>query len=420
MLQKYRLVDPHLWRGKWVLGAILTSFLLLASAVWAAAPTRLDPTVVHLASLRTTTDHRLASHTALRTRTITMFSNGTGWAASQSHIYHVIHRGRTWVPVTPSHLPQGSVLSLDPLSETQAAVAVSSVTSANRLLTLYVTRNGGRHWASHPVPYSHNGIDFLDFLNPNLGWIGTDEVGASGTETLVLLKTINGGQNFFEMPSSISPKMVMHGNFGHQGSVPIGNKTGVVFSSPTTGWITGIQNGGRTGGPTGWTAQSVNGGSTWTPAHLSGKFYWIYSPVFWGSHLGLLPVNLSPDRWRVYRTTNNGHSWIPGAIISVWGPGYTSRRSFWSWSLTTSLDGWVVAERATNNRRPLLYITHNGGVTWNRELTNLPLQEISHLDMITPQAGFAITRNSAQQTLWHTNDGARHWRKVSYRITKPA
>jgi len=40
--------------------------------------------------------------------------------------------------------------------------------------------------------------------------------------------------------------------------------------------------------------------------------------------------------------------------------------------------------------------------------------------MITSQVECAITQNPAQQTLWQIHDGARSWRKISYRITKPA
>jgi hypothetical protein len=40
----------------------------------------------------------------------------------------------------------------------------------------------------------------------SLDWIGTDEVGATGIETLVLLKNVNGGQSFSKLPSRISPK----------------------------------------------------------------------------------------------------------------------------------------------------------------------------------------------------------------------
>lgn len=390
MLQKYRLADP-LWRGKWVLGAILTSSLLLAS-------TRSEPTVVHLATLKmdtTTVGWATDRHLASPTETF------------GGQILHTVDGGRQWTNVTPPQVTfneQAGPLSLphdtttDFVSGSTAWTATETSVSANGTGTILfsVTHDSGAQWRQWLVrlpkladPAVFNPIVVqVDFINAHQGWMvfepltGPDGgMGASGME---LWRTSNGGHCWTRVYHT-----------GHGTSV-----SAIVFNRPTSGWM--ILNQNNLNLPLGMDTleRTINGGRTWTAASvnlISGLNLAGLPPTFGGIH-GILLTTMGV--FAVLRTDNGGQHWgdlstTPILEPSIWMGQTIGDRVIWIltptklWRSTTGGSHWTVQSTAA-----FLHPGAKGNDTKN-------------IDFISSRVGWVWSSPRSHPQVWRTIDGGR-------------
>ena len=71
---------------------------------------------------------------------------------------------------------------------------------ANDGTLLYVTSDGGQHWMKLAPDGSFQHVAQLDFVSNNSGWA----VGATASNTLTLLKTVDGGHTWMVIPYTIT------------------------------------------------------------------------------------------------------------------------------------------------------------------------------------------------------------------------
>lgn len=78
------------------------------------------------------------------------------------------------------------------------------------------------------------------------------------------------------------------------------------------------------------------------------------------------------------------------------------RYDFFQWSLV-SLNNWFV----TDGQK--LFVTDDGGQKWNSISPNISFKNLSEIDFVSPQDGWAVKNSGA---LYHTVDGGRVWVKM--------
>src|SRR5579872_5649057 len=158
----------------------------------------------------------------------------TGWARTTTQqILHTTDGGNSWRNVTPPY-PAGSVGQPRPvftsLNGTDAWVAVSENRQSNEtfLNVVFRTSDGGNTWQKAMLPQGGLGVSQVQFVNAQDGWVLADfGGGAAGSQAVNLFRSTDGGQTWSLAASA-------------PGSLPLGgDKSGMGWASPTTGWVTG-------------------------------------------------------------------------------------------------------------------------------------------------------------------------------------
>jgi photosystem II stability/assembly factor-like uncharacterized protein len=269
---------------------------------------------------------------------------------------------------------------------------------------LYTT-DGGQSWQGTAIDdpalasASIISVDMPHFLNAQEGWLAIN--GALGMDDAVtdIWHTTNGGQNWNKITSSGAPSGLM---FGYS--------TGISFED--------THNGIAAGSPV---LTAVNpaypvvnithdGGNTWQRKQLplpQGGAAPLNSittpPVFFGNTV-LLPVNVTAqggqDQLILYRSNDGGADWfqtqvvdIRASTVYVLNPDHA-----WTHDILTGK----------------LYSTNDGGTDWfpTSSSTSNITTDIITLSFTDANTGWAITA----QSLLHTIDGGKTWRKINYSI----
>lgn len=335
-----------------------------------------------------------------------MMSATTGWTSSQRHVWWSHSSGHHWTNITPPGLPPGATLVFRPLSANVAWAAVTTDTTNTPPFAVYVTTNHGRAW-TRTTPHAQDGIAYLSALSAMSAQIATGLVGAMGSESMVIQLTHDAGRTWRVLPSSITPTMAEQGQTNTRGSIPYyGDKTGMAWSSPSMGWISGEQGGHAV------LYRTVNSGTTWRsvviPFRQGQVIDSAFPPEFFSPEQGIMVVQINNQSFAVESTQNGGQSWTLGDTLSwPWQAGGSL------WSFSTSSDGVALqilkrpSGRVTGSH---LNVTSNGGQTWSRITGNLPLERVTAIDMVTPSLIFAVTGHGTTSSLWKSTDGGEHWR----------
>ncbi len=401
MLQKYRLVDPHLWRGKWVLGAILTSSLLLASAVWAAStsPASSKAPLLNLVGL-------------------TMKTTQDGWAIgsllptpSKIFLVHTSDAGRRWTNVTPRRVML-SVAGIsgqqflpstvtDYLNGRTAITAMETSVSRNGTGTFLLSRtsDGGTHWTQwkahlpHLVDQSLSDpiLKAVDFLNTREGWLefGPASSAAAGMvyPGMELWQTTNGGRSWTRKDQISGRSWIVAGI--------------VMFTSLNDGWMT---EGANHRMPV--LLHTMNGGRTWTKAALGAVPGGC--PTFTGRFGVIRVLNAALTNNQILRTTDGGHHWsapfrLPGQLVPVTRSSKTPNPKIPSiFSAYVQQIGGLLIWDLEGQR---LWRSTNGGTTWNLQDTASGLSRMGGIDFINRHVGWTKEKNR----LWMTTSGGKHW-----------
>jgi photosystem II stability/assembly factor-like uncharacterized protein len=233
------------------------------------------------------------------------------------------------------------------------------------------TADGGRTWRSVPFT-SHScraGARFLlDFVDARHGWIVDFREGASTR----LWGTRDGGRSWRMLVNSL------------QGAGP------VVFRTPRSGWL-----GGGDG-----LYRSVAGGRRWRRLPFFGRGYGFSAPTFFGRE-GVTAAVIDTSA-AAFRSADGGGHWQRTLFVRL----PTGPCLFNPVSLSTPRSGvnWLVV----NGRRPLLYVSRDGGRSWNRRL-RLPVLA-GTLAAIDARTAVLPVYRTRRWVVLVTHDGGRTWR----------
>lgn len=278
---------------------------------------------------------------------------------------------------------------------------------------IFRTTDGGRTWARMgSVPIGAIGASAPDMVTGQLGWVTAGLGFAAGNSGIAIFRTLDSGAHWQRVeltPGQGRPA---------PGAIPFAcDKGDAVFSSATTGWVTGTCAGGR---PTFWA--SHDGGWTWRHQPLprpSGMGTLVScqcslsAPVFTSPADGALWASDMPGpparAEAAYLTHDGGQTWapihLPGGRVPLQTP-----------DMVTGQRGFVTGGRLTSGghvRDVWLYATTDGGATWAVRSAS-PLLVQATLDFVTPSVGFAtsISYGPLRSSLLASTDGGATWAPV--------
>lgn len=359
-----------------------------------------------------------APHGQFNPQSIDMVSPSVGWAWNQDVIWWTQNGGGHWTVETPRSLPKNSTLTIQVISKNVAWAAVSTNLMEKPPFPVWVTTTHGTQW-HRTTPLPHNeGISFISAASAGVLWMATDMLGASGSESMVVDATINGGKTWTMLPSSVTSQMATQPDLLQPKSAhPIpffADKSGVVVASTREGFITGGQTGQTE--ETALLSRTADGGQNWfnvrLPASHGAVLNWTFPPRFFNAQDGLMAVEVNNSEIATYTTHDGGRTWTSGALLP-----FSRQLGSPLWSFATIDSGLYLAE-TTNVQgaitRATLYGTSNGGRSWQPFTTkSLPLGEVKALDDVSATTAFAVTRSKGQSTIWKTQNGGHTWQALS-------
>ncbi|MBX5466010.1 MAG: hypothetical protein K6U14_00755 [Firmicutes bacterium] len=338
---------------------------------------------------------------------LTMVTPQLGWALTQGGVYRTQDGGRRWDNVTPKGYPglpgagpldaRGAYPGAQFPSSQEAVVAVPQ-TQGSSTVVVWATQNGGSSWFRVNLPHAGTPVLALSMPDPRHGWLETLLGGAAGSEAVRIYQTQDAGKTWTLVGGAGL-------NRAGPGTLPFGgDKIGLAFGSPAHGVAVGEQ-----AAPGAWVYDTQDGGRTWQPAVVppaSGapSLVTCAIPQFFGPAQAVMAAYLTPvsggtPHTVVYRTTDGGAHWMPGAAL----PGRATAVDFISPTVGWALDGQ-------------LYHTVNGGVTWTAVPTNV--QPGGSLDFVSATMGWRYPAVGEPGGFQTTENGGQTWQPwAPYGIT---
>ena len=368
-------------------------------------------------------DPHLKAGLALNLIRTAMVSETSGWAVGtvygdlRQHVLFTSDGGLTWKDRTPVQAlaasPATALGAVTAFFNDNVAWAVfyDIVPQPNPApLVVYHTSDGGATW-SLGAALDLNGVTVefetpsdLGFVDEQNGWIMVHVGAGMMHDYFAGFNTTDGGQtwNRFIDPSTQTPIM----------SCP---KSGLAFTSPTSGWITGNCPGLM---PQLFIFHSADSGGNWASAILpvpTGKpaGYFGQSSIacgipainFAAGNTVLLTLacentnNNTAQSW-LYASSDDGDTWtqhplpMPYGNLSMLGP----EEGFLVGSQSTALD----ADGA-------IYHSSDSGSTWS-QLTSTAWTGLP--DFVDDHTGWVIAVHNDKTAYVHTLDGGRTWSEI--------
>ncbi len=323
-------------------------------------------------------------------RTFQMVDAQNGWGASAKMTLRTVDGGKTWQNVTPQDVPADiepvfQVTAISPL----AAWMIVPDPSDFKKGTLYRTADGGQTWQSSAVPFGSSRIQFQD--DKKYAVLMASRGVAAGSEGVDLYQTSDGGVTW-DLISRADPE-----NSSDQ-TIPFGgNKSGVAFIDSTHGWVTGFMP--MDGEVYMYATQDV--GKTWKPVQLSLPAGWNQAqiesqpPVFFGGQDGIMILRASTNvgQMVLFVTHNGGDTWQATTPLDAYG--------FVSIPDAKNAIVWDGAK---------LHYSQDAGQTWQDRTPNVDLsQGLIALQFVDPNTGWALSQNGDGARLYSTTDGGSTW-----------
>lgn len=359
-----------------------------------------------------------ARHRQFNPQSIDMVSPSVGWVWNQDTIWWTQDGGGHWAVETPRSLPKNSTLSVQVISKNVAWAAVSTNLMEKPPFPVWVTTTHGTQWHRTTSLPHNDGISFISPVSAGVLWMATDMVGASGSESMVLDATINGGKTWTMLPSSVTSQMATQPDVLHPKSVhPIpffADKSGITMTSTREGFITGGQTGQTE--ETALLSRTADGGQNWFNVRLPNShgevLNWTFPPRFFSAQDGLMAVEVNNSKMATYTTHDGGTTWTSGTLLP-----FSRQLGSPLWSFAT-IDSGLYLAMTTNVQGVItgatLYGTSNGGRSWKPFAANsLPLGEVKSLDDVSTTTAFAVTRSKGQSTIWKTQNGGHTWQALN-------
>jgi photosystem II stability/assembly factor-like uncharacterized protein len=362
----------------------------------AMQPTKVPPTVVPTVVLK-----NVGSISSLH-----MFDATTGWALTDKDVLRTTDGGIHWQDVTPPHASLNAA-NIAVLDASTAWIAMPQLGSST--IQVFHTLNAGQTWQETTVKV--NGFTDgaqITFINPTDGWMLVGLGAGAGSEAVAVYRTTDGGATWANVSSTNPP------NNTTPNSLPLGgDKNGLSFLTPSTGWATGTEPSN-----TPWFYMTHDGGQTWLrqplqlPPNQSSAEFSITPPTFFNASDGILPVNgfsvgSQPVQGSdIYITHDGGTTWNSTSLLPI------------NASSADFLDvnhGWVTDGS-------VLYMTSDGGQHWTKIFSvtsNMP--KFQQLNFTSSWLGLAIAyTNSGAMVLLKTEDGGQTWTQVNYIVYRVA
>jgi photosystem II stability/assembly factor-like uncharacterized protein len=332
---------------------------------------------------------------------IHMIDTMKGWALTDTRVLRTTDGANTWHDVTPKYSAQGQIRIIgDFLTTSVAWVAISQGSSA-ATTPIYHTIDGGATWQQGTVQASPVGVVSLNFINVQDGWLLTSQGAAAGSEEVDIWRSTDSGTTWTKVASA-NPA-----NDDKPGTLPFGgDKTGMNFVNATTGWVTGTE-------PRDdfvWLYVTHDGGSTWQhqtlplPTQGNGVQVVAQPPKFFTASEGILPaiIDMPNTPYTYIYVTHDG-----GATWNFTSPITAPTNNF---DFIDVNHGWAVS--GDNNN--VLYTTSDGGQHWTKLPSSTNFTNITSLDFVTSQVGWAISNDYTHPAiLLKTVDGGATWTKVA-------
>ena len=403
------------------MSAILVA--LLTAAIIASGP-RVKPAASAAAQSPTAqpTSPPAAQAGSLAIGSLDMVSETVGWAFgsydSRGLVVRTTDGGTTWTDVSPKVSIRDPFTVLRAIGPDHVWLGVPSLIGGHRAMTIYRSQDAGKSWVTgknillpDSLPNARPLLPSLQFVDVLHGWLTFAFQARDPTSDGVgVYATSDGGADW----QLVSVTLDQGGSSTVLG-LPIGcDKTGMVFSDPTTGWATahcadgsmffyGSKDGGRS-----WLPLTLAPPPGYPPNWFANCNCGTLPPTFSSSRVGLLSIH-SPDF--AYITRNAGITWEPLNLPTK----YVVEAEF-----IDAQHGWVngaAADAATRTIRPdRLYVTSDGGKTWETIVPDHQLAGVVHF--VDARDGW-LTEGSSNgpPQVYKTVDGGRHWLLLDPRLS---
>jgi hypothetical protein len=365
----------------------------------------------------------LADGTALAIAYIDMIDADKGWSVGGSadtplreHVFRTMDGGSAWIDVTPPEITaaQSDVSRIAVGAFWDADTALITYYSTNLLPPMsapvvWKTIDGGATWTpSAPLDLSgwtgEYRVSDVFFININTAWVLVHKGDDPASDRIALFQTVNGGNTWQRVvdPAVDSP-------------IQECEKTGILFTGPWNGWLTGDCRGNRAGV---FLFQTFDGGKSWieaklpSPATPPGLFTStdfscrIQPPVFFAQKTNLILcvecTSKTTPAAAAYMFASNldGSNWhiltYPGGQMAVRSSG--DGRVF---------RGDVVSGLAVDKD---IYVYNGVTETWEKIGS---IDWTGQFDFIDWNKGWAAARKGETPLLMYTTDGGRSWKSLT-------
>jgi photosystem II stability/assembly factor-like uncharacterized protein len=333
-----------------------------------------------------------------------MFDARTGWAATSDRLLRTTDRALHWRDITPPAPVKSSQSDIDTFSlSAEEAWVVRGLTgdgSGAPQSAVSHTTDGGQTWRTITLPVF--AVAQITFVDAEHGWMLADVDTAGGEQGIDIFRTTDDGLTWAKVSSAAE----------RTGALPLqGRKIGLTFRDAMAGWaaVTGPYGPPMPSPSTPWLYQTEDGGVTWRPKPLAlpaalAAYPWDYvagvlPPAFFSAEEGVLPVDVGSQPAGgvvlsvLYVTHDGGATWNATTPIST-VTGATSLLDPFHW--------WIAPEAVSGDS---LFSTADGGQHWRSLTPGAPFTQVSVLSFVSSSQGWAI----GSAGLLRTSDGGRTW-----------
>jgi photosystem II stability/assembly factor-like uncharacterized protein len=349
-----------------------------------------------------------------------LLSVDEGWLLINQHLYWTKTAGQDWLDISPPNLGKAMISAVSFLDTQKGWLILTNIDeSGNFTYSIARTFDSGNTWKITQLSLfepgdvnSLAGAVYLQFIDPQVGWLVIKRATSSNFSVGTLFKTSDGGNTWAQL------------------TIPIGEP--VYFVTSKIGWTAGGAAGDKLyrtqDGGVNWCQQKIESPSASDSTQR--QFYQL--PTFESENVGVLPViKTDGDTTQVqfYITDNSGQSWNIARRVPV-----GRDISHGSHIPLTVFDGkrWMMIVPNTNR---ILKTSKNRELT--TEISDDPMTSgITKLDMVTSSVGWAkhvsgsrtpeaqpvntstpsphvAVSYTLETRLLRTDDGGRNWKVLN-------
>jgi photosystem II stability/assembly factor-like uncharacterized protein len=328
---------------------------------------------------------------------IQFLSELDAWGITETEIVRTNDGGITWYDVTPEDLAEtGPTVETFILDKEHVWVQKPDFNNFPNNGLLYHTADGGLTWAISSTPFSGGDLNFID---ADKGWVLADLGIGAGSNAVAVFQTGDGGATWVQTYTN-DPNDPEAGD-----SLPLGGlKADLVPLDMQIAWVGGVVYSPGTV----YLYRTDDGGRTWSPVTLELPTGVEDSELsieedqirFVSAADGFLVLRTSgpATRTAVYVTSDGGNTWdLTPMLIPEAG-------------MTDVLS----AEEMIVYNGEQFYITRDKAKTWTTIAPDIVFGDaFATMDFVNPDSGWVVTAADDQRSLYRTADGGTTWLPVS-------